>query len=53
VGEQDEGTPPPMVREAAALIPHARFVLLAGCAHVPQLQVPRQFLGAIEEFIAA
>jgi 3-oxoadipate enol-lactonase len=53
VGEQDEATPPPMAREAADLIPGARFVLLAGCAHVPQLQAPRQFLGAIEEFIAA
>ena len=53
VGEQDEATPPAMAREAADLIPGARFTVLAGCAHVPQLQAPRQFLGAIQEFIAA
>jgi 3-oxoadipate enol-lactonase len=53
VGEQDEATPPAMAREAADLIPGARFTVLAGCAHVPQLQAPRQFLGAIQEFISA
>jgi 3-oxoadipate enol-lactonase len=53
VGEQDEATPPVMAREAAALLPDARFVLLPGCAHVPQLQAPQQFLAAIGDFIGA
>jgi 3-oxoadipate enol-lactonase len=53
VGEQDEATPPEMARELATLLPAARFVLLPGCAHVPQLQAPQQFLAAIAEFIAA
>jgi 3-oxoadipate enol-lactonase len=51
VGEQDEATPPRMARELAALLPDARFALLPGCAHVPQLQAPQQFLAAIGEFI--
>ena len=53
VGEQDEATPPAMARELASLLPDARFEMLAGCAHVPQLQAPRQFLQAISSFIAA
>lgn len=52
VGEQDEATPPVMARELAQLLPDARFELLAGCAHVPQLQAPQQFLGVIRAFIA-
>lgn len=51
VGEQDEATPPAMARELAALLPDARLVLLPGCAHVPQLQAPQQFLAAVGEFI--
>jgi 3-oxoadipate enol-lactonase len=53
VGEQDEATPPEMARELASLLPDARFVPLPGCAHVPQLQAPQQFLAAIRDFVAA
>lgn len=52
VGEQDEATPPVMSRELAAGLPDARLQVLAGCAHVPQLQAPEQFLQAIADFIA-
>ena len=52
VGEQDEATPPPMARELAALLPDARLIVLPGCAHVPQLQAPADFLAAIAPFIA-
>lgn len=52
VGEQDEATPPAMAQELAALLPHGRYQLLPGCAHVPQLQAPEQFLAAIADFIA-
>lgn len=51
VGEHDEATPPAMARELAQLLPNARFELLPGCAHVPQLQQPQQFLAAIEPFL--
>ena len=53
VGEQDEATPPAMARELASLLPDARFQELPGCAHVPQLQAPQQFLAAIAPFLAA
>jgi 3-oxoadipate enol-lactonase len=51
VGEHDEATPPPMSHELAAGLRNARLVVLPGCAHVPQLQEPGLFLGAIEEFL--
>jgi 3-oxoadipate enol-lactonase len=53
VGEHDEATPPPMSHELAALLPNARLKVLAGCAHVPQLQAPRAFLDAIADFLTA
>ena len=51
VGEYDEATPPPMSRELAALLPNARLKIIAGCAHVPQLQAPEMFLDAIGDFL--
>lgn len=51
VGEQDEATPPPMSKELSEGLPNARLVVLAGCAHVPQLQAPADFLSAIKEFV--
>src|SRR3954453_17828902 len=50
VGEQDEATPPPMSHELAAGLPQACLKIIAGCAHVPQLQSPQAFLGAIGDF---
>jgi 3-oxoadipate enol-lactonase len=52
VGEFDEATPPPMSRELAAGLPNARFKVLAGCAHVPQLQEPKRFHDEIIDFIS-
>ena len=52
VGEQDEATPPPMSHELSAGLPHASLTVLAGCAHVPQLQMPAEFMAAISTFIA-
>lgn len=51
VGAQDEATPPPMSRELASALPDARLVELPGCAHVPQLQAPDQFMAAVRPFI--
>jgi 3-oxoadipate enol-lactonase len=53
VGEHDEATPPPMSRELAANLPNARLKVIAGCAHVPQLQSPEAFLEAIGDFLPA
>src|SRR5947209_4123685 len=52
VGEHDEATPPPMSHEIAAGLPQARLKILAGCAHVPQLQAPAAFLAAIGDFLS-
>jgi 3-oxoadipate enol-lactonase len=51
VGEHDEATPPPMSRELAGLLPNAQLKIIAGCAHVPQLQSPDVFLQAIGDFL--
>ena len=53
VGEHDEATPPPMSHELASGLPHARLKIIAGCAHVPQLQSPEMFLDAIGDFLPA
>jgi 3-oxoadipate enol-lactonase len=53
VGEHDEATPPPMSHELAAGLPNARLEIIAGCAHVPQLQSPEVFLEAIGDFLLA
>ena len=53
VGEHDEATPPPMSHELAAGLPDARLKILAGCAHVPQLQSPEMFMDAIGDFLKA
>ena len=51
VGEHDEATPPAMSQELARLLPQAELKILAGCAHVPQLQEPKLFMEAIEAFV--
>src|ERR1700744_2285419 len=51
VGEQDEATPPPMSHELAAGLPDAELKIIAGCAHVPQLQAPGVFLDMIADFL--
>jgi 3-oxoadipate enol-lactonase len=51
VGEHDEATPPPMSHELAAGLPRVELKIIEGCAHVPQLQSPRQFLDAVRGFL--
>jgi 3-oxoadipate enol-lactonase len=51
VGEHDEATPPPMSLELAAGLPQAHLEIIAGCAHVPQLQSPQIFLDVIGDFL--
>ena len=53
VGEQDEATPPPMSQELHAGVKGSKLTVLKGCAHVPQLQAPDQFMAAVKDFIAA
>lgn len=49
-GDQDQATPASLAEELAALMPNARFKLLDGCAHLPQLQDPARIAREIEAF---
>ena len=49
-GDQDQATPAPLAEELSRLMPNARFALLAGCAHVPQLQDPDRIAAEINAF---
>lgn len=49
-GDVDQATPAPLARELAELMPDARFLLLDGCAHVPQMQVPDRIAAEIRAF---
>jgi 3-oxoadipate enol-lactonase len=42
-----------MSHELAAGLPDARLKIIAGCAHVPQLQAPTVFLETIADFLPA
>jgi 3-oxoadipate enol-lactonase len=53
VGELDEATPSSMSVELHAGLPNATLNILAGLAHVPQLQAPAIFMDAIRNFINA
>jgi 3-oxoadipate enol-lactonase len=48
VGEEDGSTPPPVVRELADQIGHARFKLIAGAGHLPNIERPDVLRGLIE-----
>jgi pimeloyl-ACP methyl ester carboxylesterase len=52
-GELDQATPPALNMLIASKVPGARHVELKGCGHCPPLEQPRQFLAAIDDFIAA
>ena len=53
VGERDEATPPAMSHELAAWVAGAELQVLAGLAHVPQLQAPERFMAAVLPFLLA
>lgn len=50
-GDQDQATPAPLAEELAHLMPNARFKLLDGCAHLPQLQDPDRIAAEIRNFV--
>ena len=52
VGEEDGATPPELVRSTAALIPGARFELLANAGHLPCVEQPRALAALIRDFLA-
>ncbi len=50
-GELDATTAPHLVRELASGIAGARFEIVAGCGHCPQIERPDAFLALVEEFL--
>ena len=51
VGELDRNAPPKVMERMAAKIPGARYVCLAGLGHMPNLEAPQAFDGAIIAFL--
>ena len=49
-GDGDQATPAGLAEQLADLMPNARFKLLDGCAHVPQLQDPDRIAAEIRGF---
>lgn len=49
-GDGDQATPAALAEELSRLMPHARFELLEGCAHLPQLQDPERIAASIVAF---
>jgi 3-oxoadipate enol-lactonase len=47
VGEEDGSTPPPLVRETADLINGARFEMIPGAGHVPNIERPEAFAASL------
>ncbi|HEY6005053.1 MAG TPA: alpha/beta fold hydrolase [Anaeromyxobacter sp.] len=52
-GELDQTTPPQLVRRLADGIAGARFALVPGCGHCPQIEKPEAFLAAVGAFLPA
>jgi 3-oxoadipate enol-lactonase len=53
VGDQDGSTPPDLVRQTAALIPGARFEIIAGAGHIPCVEQPDALVSLVRGFIAS
>jgi 3-oxoadipate enol-lactonase len=50
VGEEDGATPPELVKQLAALIPGARYEVIAGAGHLPCIEQPAILADLILEF---
>ena len=51
VGALDHTTPPALARELANGIPGAKFLAITGCGHCPQIENPRAFIDAVNDFL--
>lgn len=50
VGEKDKSSPPPVLEGMAALIPGARFHVIAGAPHMPFIEQPEETAKVVGEF---
>lgn len=51
-GELDRNAPPPVLEKMAGKIPGAYYLCLSGLGHMPNLEAPAAFDGAIFNFLA-
>ncbi|RMD92533.1 MAG: 3-oxoadipate enol-lactonase [Alphaproteobacteria bacterium] len=51
-GSEDGSTPPDLVRETAALIPHSHFEIIRGAGHLPCVEKPRDYARLLTAFLA-
>jgi pimeloyl-ACP methyl ester carboxylesterase len=51
-GEHDRNAPPPVLEKLASKIPRAYYLCLSGLGHMPNLEAPAAFDGAIFNFLA-
>jgi 3-oxoadipate enol-lactonase len=49
-GATDVSTPPELVRGTAALLPKARFALIPGAGHLPNIEAPDALLAVFEDY---
>jgi 3-oxoadipate enol-lactonase len=52
-GADDRITPPPTNKRIAEAVPGARFELLSGAGHLPNLEVPERFNALVRDFLAS
>ena len=50
-GEHDRNAPPPVLEKMAGKIPGAYYLCLSGLGHMPNLEAPAAFDGAIFNFL--
>jgi 3-oxoadipate enol-lactonase len=50
-GDQDLATPPDLVKSLAALVPGARFQLIAAAGHLPGIEQPQRVADRIRAFV--
>ncbi len=51
VGDRDGSTPPDLVRTMAAMIPGARFEIIAGAGHIPCIERPAALAALMRDFL--
>jgi pimeloyl-ACP methyl ester carboxylesterase len=51
VGEEDAITPPELMRDVQRSVPGSRLVVIPGAGHVPPLERPEDFNGALRAFV--
>jgi 3-oxoadipate enol-lactonase len=49
-GDNDGSTPPALVESSSRLVPGSRFELIAGAAHIPCVEKPKEYMQLLKSF---